>query len=228
MIVLVSGAAGSGKGQVSDTLVKLLGANEMSFAQPMKRWAIEYFDFPVWDCYNSREEAIRAGFSDAPDQRIRTMNHESIRYGKTEKSRRFLQRFGDFMKDRNGLNFWAEEAVKAMMEPLWDASPSPDEWIPSSNDPSFVLSDWRFPYEETVIKKQFLEYVPVYTVRVIRSDLPPIEAGAGHVSETSLTDDMEYDKKIYNDGTLVYLEEKVTEWVDEIRAAMMETPPSQA
>jgi len=199
MIILVTGAAGSGKGQVSDTLVKLLGANEISFAQPMKKWAIEYFDFPVWDCYNSREEAVRAGFTDAPE-----FKGVEFQYGKTSLSRHFLQRFGDFMKDKVKKTFWADEAaMRIMLSGVFD----------------HVISDWRFPYEEDVIRHKF-PGAKVITLRVIRSDLPPIEAGASHCSETALTDDMNYDKKIYNDGSLADLEKKVTEWVEELSAAM--------
>ncbi len=216
MIILVAGAAGSGKGQASETMVKLLQAKEISFAQPMKRWAVEYFDFSPYDCYNSKEEAVRAGIMKENEV---ILSLDKATWGKTPESRRFLQRLGDLMKDRVGLHFWAREASQIILDILREGEDDPEEWISASADSNFVISDWRFPYEGKVIRDDYVTHMPVYTVRIIRSDLPPIEAGADHASETSLTDDMNYDKKIYNDGSLADLEKKVTEWVEEISAA---------
>jgi hypothetical protein len=198
--VLVSGRAGSGKGLVSKTLCKLLNAKEIAIAGPMKKWAIEYFDFPIHECYNSRAEAISAGYTDAPGD---------ARYGKTPKSRRFLQRLGDLMKDVSTNLFWTDLAVKACSDVRWAQSEQREPPI------MFVVSDWRFPYEFDQFKMTFMG--DVFGIRVVRPDAPPIEAGADHVSETSLTDDLDelrYNEVIVNDGSLEDLSKKVEKWVE--------------
>jgi hypothetical protein len=211
-IFLVSGRAGAGKGAVSKILCKLMSAREVAFAEPMKRWAIQYFDFEPWECYNSEEEARQAGWSSL------IMGRSDVKYGKTPESRRFLQRLGDLMKDVHCRSYWADRASE-VLEGYFDCEDSVNA----------VISDWRFPYELETIRDDFdYEYTTTYAIRVIRSDLPKIEAGSGHVSETSLTDRMvqSYDKVFHNNSTIEELEKQVLGWTKEISPGEAPKPSS--
>jgi len=190
MIVLVSGTAHSGKGVVTNTLVEKLGFKEMSFALPIKLWAMNYLGLPVWTVFSSREEAIRAGAIPTFD---------NITFGKTSESRQILQGLGSMFKEQVDPDFWTKKLMaKLDVSELYE---------------DIAISDWRFPREAEMIAEDYdCPKDPVYKIRVVRPNAPPIEAGAQHKSEVSLTDDMVYDHVFYNVSTRDALEREVEEW----------------
>lgn len=193
MIVLVSGAAHSGKGVVTGALVKL-GFKEMSFALPIKLWAMKYFGFPSFMLFSSYEEAIRAG--------VEPEFGEDTLFEKTPESRSLLQGIGAMIRNEIDQNFWTQYLDNQLAT------------TPKGQD--IVISDWRYPNEsEQIIREYDCPKDPVYTVRVVRPNAPPIEAGAQHESEVSLTDNMTYSHVFYNVSTRDALEREVEEWARE-------------
>lgn len=211
MIFLVSGKAYSGKGTVTAALLQLPTAKELSFAAGVKKYAIEYFSVPVHECYNSYEEAVRAGYTDTDPALI---------YGKTPHSRMVLQGLGGMVREHFDVDHWAKQAAREVTD---------DDLLASVYEPDYIFSDWRYPNEYEVIKQEVHNTLSrqavrqkVITIRVIRNgNTKPIEFGADHHSETSLSDEyvipqVPYDKVFYNNGTIEQLQEEVRQWLREL------------
>jgi len=201
MIYLVAGYAGAGKGVASNYLISTLpSAQEVSFARPIKRWAIDHFGLTMNECFNSADEARRAGYAV-------TLEEEAAPWEKSEISRWVLQSIGECAREEFNPNFWSIMAC--------------DEITREDSDPmdggNYIISDWRYPNEKEVVVATFGKDV-IQTIRVVRPDRKPIEAGSEHHSETSLSDDMEYDAVFINDRTLEDLEGKIHQWLLDIKA----------
>lgn len=201
MIYLVAGYAGAGKGVASNYLLNALPkAQEISFARPIKRWAIDHFGLKMNECFNSADEARRAGYAVTSEEEIAP-------WEKSEISRWVLQSIGECAREEFNPNFWSimacEEITREDDDPMEEGN--------------YIISDWRYPNEKEVVEATFGKDV-VQTIRVVRSDRKPIEAGSQHHSETSLSDDMEYNIVFHNDKTVEDLEGKIRQWLLNIKA----------
>lgn len=196
-IFLVSGSARSGKGVVTTAIINQLGAKELSFAGPLKKYACRYFSVMPHEVFSSQEELERS---------LPEWSRSEKNFGKTPQSRMILQSLGACFRHEVDENYWANLGGAAAELSLHIYPTIP-----------IVFSDWRYPNEEEAIRSTGYH---VATIRVIRPDRPAIEAGETHESETSLSDTGSYDKVFHNVGTKEALEEGVYSWLEALASGI--------
>jgi len=220
VIIGVCGLAGSGKDTVADILVKNHGFVKIAFADPMKRFCKEMFDFSdeqLWGSSDARN---------APDKRyVRTHEEQLFQvdsFGKMARHREPL-----YLTPRHALqtlgtewgrgcysDVWAEYAIRVARELLkGGALYRPEEWysvqpkmdLRGITPKGVVISDVRFKNEIAAIKRAGGK-----VIKVVRGE--GLQGAAGqHLSETEQQelDDTFFDVTIQNDGCLDDLQRAV-------------------
>jgi hypothetical protein len=118
---------------------------------------------------------------------------------KDEKGRRLLQHLGQVGREYNE-NMWVADAVwRINLNQL------------STDNNLFVISDFRFPNEYSVLKETFSDVV---TLNIVGRQREMEDSLWEDVSENSLND-FKFDHTIVNSGTLSDLEETVIKFVEE-------------
>lgn len=133
ILVGIAGRAGSGKDTCADWLVQNRGAKKYSFAEPLKRLAMEVFGFSEEQCFGTQETKERV------DQRVRVIDeahercmHEVGCRGMGVSPREMLIRLGD------GARRWIhpEVWITACLAQIQREQPS-----------MAVIADVRYPNE---------------------------------------------------------------------------------
>lgn len=118
---------------------------------------------------------------------------------KDEKGRRLLQHLGQVGREYNE-NMWVADAVwRINLNQL------------STDNNLFVISDFRFPNEYSVLKETFSDVV---TLNIVGRQREMEDSLWKDVSENSLSD-FKFDYTLVNSGTLSDLEETVIKFVEE-------------
>jgi deoxyadenosine/deoxycytidine kinase len=186
MIIALSGKAGSGKDTVANELVKSKGFIKVAFADPIKRMAMEMFDFSreqLWGESNKRDKLdTRYGFS--PRYVLQKMATD----------------FGRNLFEDVWVNT-TKHVIDKLNNTISTYSPysgvnviyTPQECEKLNSEKNIIITDCRFVNELNFIKKQNW---PIY--RVKRDS----EKHLDHISETDLDNilDTSFTKVIINNN----------------------------
>jgi hypothetical protein len=195
MIVGLSGLAGAGKSTVARILASRHRFVEIALADRIKRMCREAFAFTdaqLWGASELRNEV---------DKRYNGLT-----------PRRALQELGTAYGRSLWPDIWIERALKDACEALFVDGATYRMDVGIQYGPSVggkpagvVLSDIRFANECSLVRS-----AGGVVWRIIRAGAGLVGDGAGHPSETSLTDEMfSRSEQVVNDGTVTQLSERV-------------------
>jgi hypothetical protein len=196
MIIGVSGQAGAGKDTVGSILVRDHGFVSIAFADPMKRFCAQLFDWDeerLWGASERRNE---------PDPRYRS---EVVPEGLN--ARRALQLLGTEVGRNCYPGVWVEYALRLAKELDGAAGVGYDRAkgvFPSAAPPikGVVITDVRFRNELEAVRAIGGE---IWRVTRPGSGLEGVAAMHQSEAEMASIPDDDFDEVIRNEGTLEYL-----------------------
>ena len=203
MIIGLIGLAGSGKDTAADFLVDK-GFVKMAWADPIKRFAMEIFDFSeeqLWGPSEKRSE---------PDKRYPLSNGEFLT------PREVLQKIGTEGGRAAYDSIWTNYTLRKAKEILTDPNISYDKLDGTYGShhtvivPGVVISDCRFMNECKAIQD-----AGGTIIKIVREKAGLTGARALHSSETEqrLIRQGDVDHVIYNNGSLEELNKKIIDIV---------------
>jgi len=204
MIVGICGNAGSGKDTAADILIAKHGFVRVAFADVMKRFCHEVFDFTVDQLWGPSESRNR------PDDRYKRSNGEPLT------PRHALQQLGTNWGRECFPDVWINYAIRISNRlALGGCRYEATYGIVSDTGASptnVVVSDCRFANEVTAIKRSGGK-----VARIHRPAFDNVPAVSQHVSETELNEIPmhEFDWFLDNSGTLESLERNVDFFVQQ-------------
>lgn len=221
MIVGISGHAGAGKDTIADRLVEQHGFVRVGFADPMKRFCQEVFDFTDEQVWGTIEHKNR------PDPRYPRVVERGLRGDVCEylAPRYALQTLGTEWGRDCYPNLWIDYALRVARTLLgggwqYDSREGLCDEPGAFPVQGVVFSDCRFANEIEAVKR-----AGGVIVRVVRPGFGGEVGIAGHRSEAEQRGipDAEFDHVIHNAGTLEDLAAEVDRlaeaWAEKGRAA---------
>jgi len=189
MIIGLSGKAASGKDTIANEFVKEFGFIKISFADPVKRMAMEMFDFTpsqLWgDSFNRDKIDVRYGFSprDALQKMATSFGRDMYEDVWVNATKRVINKLQTTVSE-----YSSDKGVKVIYTPTKHDN--------INTDKNIIISDCRFLNEFNFIKKQNW---PIF--RVKRNS----EKKMNHISEIDLDNikDSEFTKVIDNNNIIV-------------------------
>lgn len=167
-ILLLSGWAGSGKDAAAALLVEEMGYHRVAFADSLKRICSKKFELPLSHFYEGKDRHIDHRIDAYPA--ARTPRDLMLAYARDARA----------VYD----TIFAQAAAKEIAD------------IVRAGGKHIVISDWRWPVEERVLRDAFPS-ARIIRGRIVRACVTQME----DPSEHSL-DDADMDLIIQNDGTI--------------------------
>lgn len=202
MIIVLSAPKRSGKDEVANILKKHFGYKRIAFADPLRVLCAKAFELPL-DVFtdDARKDLT---FALPVISTITDISRLAIFTGATAEQRTELLKKGvglTFSTAREILQTVGTDLVRACIDESYFINLALADI--SNATGNIVITDARTPAERRAIKA-----LGGTLIRIKREGYE----GSGHISETSIGDDSEYDVIVNNSGTLSELELDVTMW----------------
>ncbi len=201
MIIGILGKAGSGKDTVADMLVNNHNLVKISFADPIKRFCMDVFDFSEEQLWGPSEfrNKIDDRYGIPPREPLQRVGTEGIRYCYENAWVEYAIRKAKLLMSNPNLRYSKSVGVYSIIagERTSDHKPSPK---------GVVIADCRFSNEVTLVKE-----AGGILIKVNRDGAGLTGAAAQHQSETEQDGipDSIFDYTIDNNSTLDALENTV-------------------
>lgn len=195
MIIVVSGQSGAGKDTIADFLVQDYGFIKISFADPLKRFCMEVFDWTPEQLWGPSENRNKA------DERYTRSSGENL------SPRWALQKLGADWGRECWPEVWANYVIKTYdklnsgafeYDPKIGVYPSVNDKRLKPKTRNIVIADCRYKNEMELLKERGV------FIRVKRpvSYLGELESNHSSEKEQKEISDDEFDIVINNDGTI--------------------------
>lgn len=202
MILVLSGPKRSGKDEVANILKKYHSYQRVGLADPLKRLCATLLNLPLKYFFDDtlKDAALQEPISVTYD----ILDKLAELVGADELERALLYQHGrslTFYSPRDIMQKVGTDLVRVCVrDSYWLDIAIP---LIQSMEGNIVITDARLPNERASLKA-----IGGTLIRIKREGYE----GSGHVSETSIGDDSEYDVIINNSGTLADLQHDVLMW----------------
>jgi hypothetical protein len=207
-IVGFSGEKEVGKDTAAEALIAVYGFKRKAFADPLKEMCAvafpDHIKLEELHDQTKKEKKFKKALVVGPNSILALIKESRLRGVELTTEQGYnLQKSllaQQFENPRQLLQFVGTEGFRQNV--------SDDYWLKLfknsiEGENKIVVTDARFPNE-----RAFVRSIGGNTVRVKR----PGKGSSGHVSESSLGDDSEYDLVLMNDGSIKELQDKVIDW----------------
>lgn len=202
MILVLSAPKRSGKDEVANILKKHFGYQRIAFADPLRVLCAKTFELPLDHFTDDAQKDLPFEFPVTVS--ITDMSRLAMFTNANSDQRSELLKKGiglTFGTPREILQIVGTDLVRACVDENYFITLALDNIFNATGN--IVITDARTSAERSAIKA-----LGGTLIRIKREGYE----GSGHVSETSIGDDNEYDVVVDNSGTLTQLEHDVVMW----------------
>lgn len=202
MILVLSAPKRSGKDEVAAILKKQFGYQRVAFADPLRVLCANTFQLPLDSFTDDTKKDL--AFAEPVTMRIAEVERLAELVNADEIETQLLMQHGrdlTFNTPREIMQIVGTDLVRACVNESYFINIALDNI--SKAEGNIAITDARTPGERAAIKA-----LGGTLIRIKREGYE----GVGHISETSIGSDNEYDVIINNDGTLSELQHDVVMW----------------